>query len=75
MMPGTPSQTIGPFFAPALGPGRTDLTDGRDGIVISGRAASLPAAIKGSTPSPMVMAALSPEMPAPMMTNPVPAHS
>jgi protocatechuate 3,4-dioxygenase, alpha subunit len=39
-MPGTPSQTIGPFFAPALGPGRTDLTgDGARGeaITISGR--------------------------------------
>ena len=39
-MPGTPSQTIGPFFAPALGPGRTDLTaGGHDGerIAIAGR--------------------------------------
>jgi protocatechuate 3,4-dioxygenase alpha subunit len=36
-MPGTPSQTIGPFFAPALGPGRTDLTQGGEGIVIAGR--------------------------------------
>jgi protocatechuate 3,4-dioxygenase alpha subunit len=39
-MPGTPSQTIGPFFAPALGPGRTDLTEGSKGgerIVIAGR--------------------------------------
>jgi len=36
-MPLTPSQTIGPFFAPALGPGRTDLTEGGEGIVVSGR--------------------------------------
>jgi protocatechuate 3,4-dioxygenase, alpha subunit len=39
-MRGTPSQTIGPFFAPALGPGRTDLTEGGEGgerIVIAGR--------------------------------------
>ena len=39
-MPGTPSQTVGPFFAPALGPGRTDLAEGvRAGerIVIEGR--------------------------------------
>ena len=37
---GTPSQTIGPFFAPALGPGRTDLTGGATGgeaIAIAGR--------------------------------------
>ena len=39
-MPRTPSQTIGPFFAPALGPGRTDLTGGGKGgeaIAIAGR--------------------------------------
>jgi protocatechuate 3,4-dioxygenase alpha subunit len=38
-MPGTPSQTIGPFFAPALGPGRTDLTEDCEGerIAIAGR--------------------------------------
>lgn len=39
-VPGTPSQTIGPFFAPALGPGRTDLTGGGKGgeaIAIAGR--------------------------------------
>jgi protocatechuate 3,4-dioxygenase alpha subunit len=38
-MPGTPSQTIGPFFAPALGPGRVDLTEGSRGeqIAIAGR--------------------------------------
>ncbi|HEY6912800.1 MAG TPA: protocatechuate 3,4-dioxygenase subunit alpha [Myxococcales bacterium] len=36
-MPGTPSQTVGPFFAPALGPGRTDLTGDGERIAIAGR--------------------------------------
>jgi protocatechuate 3,4-dioxygenase alpha subunit len=36
-MPGTPSQTIGPFFAPALGPGRTDLAGEGERVEIAGR--------------------------------------